>query len=67
MKGTRPIAKYHVFKAARGSGEYLGKLQEISNFLTELGPQRVIAVTEDCDSKHTYFVIHYWDRNTQTQ
>lgn len=58
----KPIAKYHTFTADRGSGEYRSKLREVCDFLTKLGPERVIGVTEDCDDKATYFNILYWDR-----
>lgn len=67
---NRPAASCRTFKAlkaAKAANQYNSTLQQLCSFLTELGPQKVITVTEDCDSEATYFNVFYWHRTEEEQ
>ena len=60
MNGPKLAAKHKMFKV-RNSHFESDVEKKVSPFLTELGPERLIAVTEDGQDDRTYISVHYWE------
>ncbi|MDX1947724.1 MAG: hypothetical protein SFU86_20170 [Pirellulaceae bacterium] len=53
------VARYKLFRSSYESWDTL--CQQVTTFLTELGPERVIGVSQSHENTLGIFTVWYWD------